>query len=401
MFKSILFRFLAHPGFKGELKITYQGQARVFGAPVAAGETVEVEQADLQIIDAAFFREVVLYGQTGFGKAYFLGFFETSSLKNLLLWFAQNRDQLPGFGNNKDSFSFINLASGLLRLMAMPRKNTRTGSRKNIRAHYDLSNDFYELWLDPTMTYSSAVFAEDNDDLQVAQENKYRLICEKIKLGSEDHVLEIGCGWGGFSVYAAKKYGCRLTITTISDEQHAYTAERIKCEGLEDQITLLNQDYRDLSGQYDKIVSIEMMEALGHEYVFMFMKKCQELLQPEGVACFQCILCPDEYFEDYLKQTDFIREYIFPGGELLALKQLKNNAGELDFSVESVDYLGSSYAKTLHRWSENFLRHKSEVKKLGFDEQFCRKWLYYLVSCEVGFQVAAIDDIQIFLRKNS
>jgi cyclopropane-fatty-acyl-phospholipid synthase len=400
MFKQIVFRFLANPEFKGELEMTHRGKTHTFGRPPAEGESLLVAKADMQIVDDAFFRNAALYGQTGFGRAYFLGNYETSSLKNLLLWFLQNRHLVPGFGSNKDSLSFINLASVLLRLMIRLRKNTRAGSRKNIRAHYDLSNDFYELWLDSTMTYSSAAFVDGND-LQVAQENKYRLICEKSQLKPEDEVLEIGCGWGGFAVYAAKNYGCRLTITTISDEQHAYARERIKKEGLTDQISLIKKDYRDLTGEYDKIVSIEMMEALGHEYVPVFMRKCRDLLRPNGTLCVQIITCPDEHFEDYLIQTDFIKEYIFPGGELLALKQIRQNATDLDLSEESVEHLGQSYARTLNHWSENFIAQKDRVKQLGFDEEFCRKWLYYLVSCEAGFQAKIIDDLQVVLRKNS
>jgi len=378
----------------------HNGKVYTFGSPKGEGESALVDKADMRIVDDAFFRHVVLYGQTGFGKAYFLGGFETDDLKRLLLWFIQNRGLLPGFGTNRDSLSFINLASAALRLAIRFRKNTRSGSRRNVRAHYDLSNEFYSLWLDPTMTYSSAVFMGD-ESLQEAQENKYRLICEKVGLGPDDSVLEIGCGWGGFASFAAKKYGCRLTVTTISDAQHAYTKERIAREGLEDRVTLLKKDYRDLEGLYDKIVSIEMVEALGHEYVPVFLKKCRDLLEDGGVACIQCITCPDEHFEDYLKQTDFIKEYIFPGGELLSVQQVSDTVAELGMRLESLERFGDSYAKTLDYWSRNFLARQDEVRALGFDEQFCRKWLYYLVSCEAGFQGKMIDDVQILFRKAS
>lgn len=400
MFRKVVLSFLSQPGFRGVLEVTDRGRSRRFGQPVGENESLPAPQADLRVINPAFYRRVSLYGQTGFGQAYFMGDFQTSDLKRLLLWFLQNRELIPGFGGSRSTFEMINWAAGLQRLAHRLRKNTRRGSRRNIKAHYDLSNEFYELWLDSTMTYSSAVFSEETaDSLQAAQENKYRLLCEKGGLGPNDHVLEIGCGWGGLAVFAARNYGCRVTATTISDAQFAYARERVNREGLGDRITLIKKDYRDLEGEYDKIVSIEMMEALGHEHVPLFMEKCRDLLKPGGKLAVQIITFPDEYFQDYLDTSDYSREYIFPGGELLSLEKTKGAAKRFGMETVSEEAIGQSYARTLGHWAKNFLAAKERVKGLGFDERFCRKWLYYLVSCEAAFEIGYIDDWQVVMRK--
>lgn len=396
MFKSIIFGFLSKPGFKGVLEVEYKGEKKVFGRPA---EGLRVERADLRILDDAFFRRVALYGSTGFGESFFLGEIQTNDLKNLLLYFMQNQELLPGFGSNKATTANFDWANGLSRLSNWLRKNTKLGSKKNIKAHYDVSNDFYQLWLDPTMTYSSALF-KDDEDLQTAQENKYRSICEKLNLRPEDHVLEIGCGWGGFSIFAAKNYGCRLTITTISDEQFVFAQKRINDQGLGDRITLINKDYRDLEGEFDKIASIEIMEALGHEYVPLFMDKCHSLLKPGGSLCVQCILYPDEHYQEYLARTDYTRKYIFPGGELLSLKEIELNSVRLGMELMSVERMGHSYAKTLNCWAKNFTAKKEQIKSLGFDEKFYLKWLYYFILCEVGFEVDYVDVAQILVHKS-
>lgn len=398
MFKKIVFAFLSKKGFKGILEVDYRGEKLTFGSAVAGNAGLYTEKADMKIKSDAFFRRVSFYGETGFGESYFLGEFETSDIKNLLLFFIQNQKVLPGFGANKSTVFYINWANFLLRFLHSLNKNTKIGSKRNIKAHYDVSNDFYKLWLDPTMTYSCALF-KDTDDLQTAQENKYRSICEKSDLKPDDEVLEIGCGWGGFSIFAAKNYGCKLTITTISDEQYDYAQEKIRQEGLSHKITLLKKDYRDLEGKFDKIVSIEMMEALGHEYVPVFMKKCESMLKPGGALCVQCILYPDEHYQEYLARTDYTKKFIFPGGELLSLKEVKNSAASLNMETVSVMRMGQSYAKTLNHWRKNFLANKERIMKLGFDEDFFRKWSYYFVFCEVGFEADYVDVAQILIKK--
>jgi cyclopropane-fatty-acyl-phospholipid synthase len=402
MFRLIVHKFLSQPGFKGTLTLTEGDKTYTFGQPAAAGEDLPAAKADIQVLNPDFYRRAALFGQAGFGQAYFLKDYDTSDLKTLLLWFLQNAHMIPGFGSNKASSNMINMAAGWLQLMHRLRRNTRIGSRKNIRAHYDLSNDFYSLWLDPTMTYSSAVFTDETgDDLKAAQEQKYRRLCEMSQLGPNDHVLEIGCGWGGFAEFAAKNYGCRLTVTTISDAQHEYAAARFEREGLTDQVTLLKQDYRDLEGQYDKIVSIEMMEALGHEYVPLFLERCHELLAPGGTLCFQCITFPDENYEEYHRTSDYVREYIFPGGELLALGHVTESAAAIGLVAEQVEHIGLSYARTLNHWHRNFMAALDQVRALGFDEEFIRKWVYYLISCEAAFELGYINDAQVLMRKAS
>lgn len=396
MFKQIIFGFLSKSGFRGVLEVEYKGEKILFGRPALG---LRVEKADLRILDDAFFRRVALYGSTGFGESFFLGEIKTGDLKNLLLYFMQNQDILPGFGSNKTTTANFDWANGWSRLSNWLKKNTKLGSKQNIKAHYDVSNDFYQLWLDPTMTYSSALF-KDGEDLQTAQENKYRSICEKLNLQPEDHVLEIGCGWGGFSIFVAKNYGCRLTITTISDEQFAFAQKRINDEGLADKITLINKDYRDLEGEFDKIASIEMMEALGHEYVPLFMQKCHGLLKPSGSLCVQCIMFPSEHFKEYLARTDYTRKYIFPGGELLSLKEIELNAKKLNMDLVSVERMGQSYAKTLNCWAKNFEAKKEQIKQLGFDEAFYLKWFFYFIFCEVGFEVDYVDVAQILIHKS-
>jgi len=398
MFEKIVFGFLSKQGFKGTLEVEYKGKKLVFGSPAVRGGRIFTEKAEMKIIGDAFFRRVSFYGEVGFGESYFLGEIETADIKNLLLYFIQNQDVLPGFGANKATSFYINWANGLMRLLHALNKNTKIGSKRNVKAHYDVSNDFYKLWLDPTMTYSCALF-KDTEDLQTAQENKYRSICEKSELKPGDEVLEIGCGWGGFSVFAAKNYGCRLTITTISDEQFSYAQEKIIQEGLADKIKLLKKDYRDLEGRFDKIVSIEMMEALGNEYVPVFMKKCESLLKPGGYLCLQCILYPDEHYQEYLARTDYTKKFIFPGGELLSLKEVKNLSASLNMETVSVERMGHSYAKTLNHWSKNFLASKDRILGLGFDENFFKKWLYYFVYCEVGFEADYVDVAQILIKK--
>jgi len=278
------------------------------------------------------------------------------------------------------------------------RRNTKRGSKKNIKKHYDISNDFYRLWLDETMTYSCAVFGK-NMNLKQAQNNKYKKICERIGLKKGDHILEIGTGWGGFSIFAARHYDVNITTVTISREQYKLAKQRIIDAGLEDKINLKFQDYRDIKGKYDKIVSIEMMEALGYEYVPLFIKKCNTLLKERGKMCLQAITYPDKYFNYYLKSQDYIKKHIFPGGELLSIKQITKEAKKNNLNLKNIDEIGKDYAITLNKWRKNFIKKKKEIFKLGFDQKFYLKWIYYLIYCEVGFETGYIGNVQILLKK--
>jgi cyclopropane-fatty-acyl-phospholipid synthase len=393
MFKYLFHIFFNRIPFDGILEVEINNKKYSFGKP--SGEKVIIK-----ILKKGIFRRLVINGDIGFGEAFFLKEFETDDLKLLLLWFERNKDKFPSFRKKSKMAFFFGWARGFSRIAHWLNKNTRPGSKKNISAHYDVSNDFYRLWLDPTMTYSSAIF-NGAGSLEEAQKNKYRKICEKIGLKPGDHVLEIGSGWGGISVFAAKNYGCNITTVTISKKQYEFTKKLIKKEGLEDKIKLRLEDYRDISGQYDKIVSIEMMEALGHEFVPLFINKCNSLLKSQGKLGLQFILYPDEYYHFYLTNQNYIKKYIFPGGELLSLKIIKkalSDTGEL--AILSEERIGQDYAKTLNAWRSNLSSKKEEILKLGFDEHFFLKWYYYFAYCEVGFETGYIDDMQMIIKKN-
>lgn len=357
---------------RGTLKLDYKDGYRFGSGPAV----------NLKVKDKRFFKKVMLHGDTGFGEAYFMGYFETDDLYNLLKWFIVNKDQLP-VGSPDTRIDWARIIGRIDHLL---NKNTKKGSRRNIHSHYDLSNRFYSLWLDETMTYSCGVF-EGDMTLKEAQENKYRKICEKLKLSIDDKVLEIGTGWGGFAEYVERNYGMSITTITISEKQFDYATNRVRSD-------VLLQDYRDITGNYDKIVSIEMMEALGHEYVPVFIKRCSELLNPGGRMVHQIITIPDSHFRQYLKNPGFIKKHIFPGGELLSLGQIKDELKRNKLKLDSVEEIGDSYVRTLLAWRENFLTSRSDVLKLGFDEAFIRKWDYYLTSCAVGFDTEYIGDVQ-------
>ncbi len=379
IFKQVFFRLFKGKKLKGTLEIDYKG-LHSFG---------EGPKVRIKVKNKRFFRRVILYGDTGFGESYFLGEFETDDLYKLLSWFIENKNQLP---LDHSPFYQMEWAKIMGRINHGLNKNTKNGSRRNIQRHYDLSNQFYSLWLDESMTYSCAIFDEDMT-LQEAQENKYKRICEKLELKNTDHVLEIGTGWGGFAEFAQNHYGCKITTITISKEQYRYAKERLR------DVDLRLTDYRDITGKYDRIVSIEMMEALGHKYVPLFIDRCEGLLKPGGRMVYQIITIPDSQFMQYLRNPGFIKKHIFPGGELLSLGQVKSELERNRLELEDVEEIGESYVKTLLTWRENFLAQKEEVINLGFNEEFILKWDYYLTSCAVGFDTKYIQDVQLTVEK--
>jgi cyclopropane-fatty-acyl-phospholipid synthase len=387
IYKKILLSFFKDKKLNGAIKISFGDENYEFGT--------SQDSVNIKVLKKEFFRRVIHYGDAGFGESYFLGEFETDDLKKLLMWFIENKEAMPGFNKKFLLFEWAKIA---LRFAHFRRKNTKRGSKKNIKEHYDISNDFFKLWLDDTMTYSSAVF-EGEMSLKQAQENKYYRICEKIGLNNSDHILEIGSGWGGFAIYAAKKYGCKITAITISRAQYEYAKKRIESEKLEEQIEILIKDYRDLKGEYDKIVSIEMMEAIGHKYVPIFINICSSLLKNKGKICFQCITYPDKDYHNYLKNSNYIKKYIFPGGELLSLDQITKASEKENLSITQVEKIGLHYAKTLDKWKKNMESQKEEIFNLGFGEEFYKKWLYYFIYCSVGFETSYLDDVQITLEK--
>ena len=289
-----------------------------------------------------------------------------------------------------------------LLLMHSFNANTRDGSRKNISAHYDLGNEFFELFLDPTMMYSAAMYPGKEATLEQAAVHKLDRMCQKLELGPGDHLLEIGTGWGGMAIHAAKHYGCHVTTTTISKEQFDYAKARVEAEGLSDQITLLLEDYRDLSGQYDKLVSIEMIEAVGHEYYDSYFSKCSELLKPEGLMAIQAITIADQRYDYARKSVDFIQRYIFPGGCLPSNAIIADKvANKTDMQIVNIEDITEHYADTLQDWRQRFFDQLEAVRKQGFDDVFCRMWDFYLAYCEGGFRERAISTGQFVMAKPS
>jgi cyclopropane-fatty-acyl-phospholipid synthase len=279
-------------------------------------------------------------------------------------------------------------------------KNTRRGSRENILVHYDLGDDFYKLFLDETLTYSCGIFETEDSSLKDASDAKYDRICQKLRLGGGDHVLEIGTGWGGFAIHAARHYDCRVTTTTISDNQHQLAAQRFADAGLTDKITLLKQDYRDLSGRFDKLVSIEMIEAVGHHFLDTFFRVCSERLKPDGIFLLQAITIRDQVFEKHKRSVDFIKRFIFPGSCIPSITAISRSiARATDLKLFHLEDITPHYARTLREWRRRFFDNIDAVRDLGFSEAFIRMWEYYLCYCEGGFAERYIGDVQMLFTK--
>jgi cyclopropane-fatty-acyl-phospholipid synthase len=342
-----------------------------------------------------FFLRALLAGDVGIGEAYMDGDWSTPDLVAVVRLAVRNLDQLDG--SNRFFTAFRRIADVLEHRR---HRNTQTGSRRNIAYHYDLGNDFYRLFLDRSLAYSCAYYGSAEDTLEQAQISKFDRICRKLQLGSQDHVLEIGTGWGGFAAYAAETYGCRVTTTTISRQQHAYARELFSTSSAGDRIELLFEDYRNLSGQYDKIVSIEMFEAVGYDHYDDYFAACDRLLKPDGSMLLQTITIQESKFEQYRKQSDWIKKYIFPGAELASVVAIQQSlARTTRMQLLHLQDIGRHYALTLHEWRRRFLEHLAEVRRLGFDDRFVRMWDYYLAYCEGAFHEGYISDVQLVLSK--
>jgi len=349
----------------------------------------------IEVLDPAFYRAVAANGSVGAGESYMDGQWRCSHLVGLIQLLVRNRDLLDG------------METGLARLggMAMRawhtlQRNTRTGSRRNIAAHYDLGNDFFELFLSPDLMYSSAIWAGADDTLEAASTRKLERICRKLDLQPTDRVIEIGTGWGGFALYAAQHYGCHVTTTTISREQHALASERVTAAGISDRVTLLLKDYRDLDGQYDKLVSIEMVEAIGAPYLDTYFNQLGQLLKSDGLALLQAITIEDHRYAQALKSVDFIKRHVFPGSfipSISALLAAKTRSSDL--ALVQLEDFGESYARTLQAWRERFMARLSQVRAQGFDEHFIRMWEFYLAYCEGGFREHSIGVAHLLLAK--
>lgn len=352
--------------------------------------------AHIEIRDEAFFRRCVLFGPIGFAESYLDREWETPDLTRVIAFFILNAEDSGAMATERGAKSaFFNVLDACNRALHARRPNSRAGARENIREHYDLSTDFFRLWLDPTMTYSSAVFDPPALSLEAAQIEKIDRLCRKLQIGPGDRVLEIGTGWGGFAIHAAKTYGCRVTTITISEAQLAEARARIAAAGLADRIDARLEDYRNVRGRFDRIVSIEMIEAVGDRYLDEYFACCQRLLHPRGLLGLQMITCPDRQFRILRDGVDFIQKHIFPGSLLVSharVTEAIHRTGALNlFDWEDI---GPHYAKTLRLWAERFEERREAVRALGFDEWFLRKWRYYLRYCEAAFGTRHISVVQ-------
>ena len=359
--------------------------------------------ARLRVRSPDFFRQCVLFGDIGFAESYLAGDWETDSLTAIIGWFILNLEDAPTLSGSRNKKFLLNLLRGFNRLGHLFRPNSRATARCNISAHYDLSNDFFALFLDPAMMYSSAKWSRPDLTLAEAQAEKNDALCRKLRLQPSDHVLEIGTGWGGWSLHAARHYGCKITTLTISQQQYDHATARIAAAGLAGRIEVRLQDYREVTGQFDKIVSIEMLEAVGHGYLATYCATLARVLKRDGLLGLQFITCPDSRYGEFRRGVDFIQKHIFPGSLLLSLNRvnaLLQHSG--DFVVHSVEDFGRDYARTLRLWREAFNRRLDEVRALGFDDPFIRKWNYYLSYCEAAFALRNISVVQtVHTRPNN
>jgi len=351
--------------------------------------------ASITVRDLQFYADIALGGNVGAGESYIAGAWDCDDPTALVRIMIRNKQVLYGFERGTALIS-----KPLLKFAHWLNRNNLKGSRKNIAAHYDLGNELFELFLDETMMYSSGIFSTPDSTLHEASVNKNDLICRKLELGPDDHVLEIGTGWGGFALHAASHYGCRVTTTTISSQQYEMARQRVKQAGLEDRITLLLQDYRELQGTYDKLVSIEMIEAVGHQYFDTYFRKCSELLEPDGMMLIQSITINDQQYAAARDSVDFIKRFIFPGGCLPSVAVLAQCVASVtDMRVIHLQDIGPHYARTLREWRTRFVSRLAQVSKLGYSKSFQRMWMYYLCYCEGGFIERNIGALQLLLAK--
>ena len=366
-----------------------------FGTTTVGRRDAAEIDAMVRVTDPRFYRFAALGGGLGAGEAYMLGYWRTNDLTAVIRLLSRNRHVLEAMQGG-----WATITRPAAKFFSWLHRNTRRGSRRNIAAHYDLGNDFFALFLDETMTYSSGVFETPHASLAEASAAKYDRFCRKLHLRPNDHVLEIGTGWGGFAQHAAANYGCRVTTTTISKQQHEYARRRIAEAGLDDRVELLCRDYRDLEGQFDKLVSIEMIEAVGHEYLPTFFGKCSDLLRPDGMMALQAITIPDQRYDRYRRGTDFIQRYIFPGGCLPSYASMREAIKQAtDLRATHVEDFGDHYARTLRAWRERFNENLDAIKQLGVDGEFMRAWEYYFCYCEGGFTERQIGVSQMILAK--
>ncbi len=350
-------------------------------------------QAEVEVHDMRFWRLMATGGSVGAAEAWMAGLWDTPDPVAVVRVLARNRNVLPQLEQGS-----ARIANALLGVWHAHNRNSLDGSRRNISAHYDLGNEFFASWLDRSMMYSSALFERADDDIEQAQFNKLERICRKLDLGPDDHLLEIGTGWGGMALHAAGRYGCRVTTTTISREQYEHATAAVASAGLSDRVRVLMKDYRELDGEYDKLVSVEMIEAVGHHYLDTYLATIDRLLKPGGLALIQAITIEDGRYRAALANIDFIKRYIFPGSfipSVSAITSAMARSSRLGL-IELADF-GASYALTLKCWRERFEAAWDRISAMGFDETFRRRWLWYLAYCEGGFRERAISDVHLLL----
>ena len=375
----------------GELTVIDAGERRTFGQRSADCDL----HATLEVLHPQTYADAAFGGTIGGGEAYIRGYWRTDDLTSLIRLFIVNREVMESVEGGAA------LATApLRRILHWLNRNSPDGSRRNIAAHYDLGNDLFALFLDDTMAYSCGVFEREDATLHEAQVAKFERACRRLRLSPSDHLLEIGTGWGGLALHAASRYGCRVTTTTISREQHDWAAERIRAAGLSDRVTLLLDDYRDLRGRYDKLVSIEMIEAVGHQFLDTYTAQCSRLLEPHGAMLLQAITIRDQIYAEALESVDFIQRYIFPGSFIPSVTAIADSVRRAtDMKVFHLEDIGPHYATTLRRWRERFFERIDDVRRLGYSEQFVRMWDFYLCYCEGGFLERQLGDVQMLLTK--
>ncbi|WP_218698935.1 SAM-dependent methyltransferase [Acinetobacter harbinensis] len=378
------------------LKLRY-GQISFRGAwQGTVGEPSDLH-AVIEVHDKKLLELMFKNGVLGAAEAYIAGYWSSENLVELIQILARNRDVLDKINQN-----IISQASQvLLKAWYKSRKNSVDGSRKNIAEHYDLSNDFFKLFLDPSMMYSSAMFKDAEMTLAQASDYKKEIICQKLQLKPLDHVVEIGSGWGGFAIYAAQHYGCKVTTITISQAQYDEAVQRIQAAGLSHRVEVQLKDYRQLQGKFDKLVSIEMIEAVGEQFLPTYFKQCRALLKPQGLALIQAITIEDARYKKALDTVDYIKRYIFPGSFIPCISVLTQTASEQKLRLKQLEDIGQSYAQTIHHWRKNFLNAKAQVLALGFDENFIRMWDFYLCYCEGGFKEGVISDVHLLFEASA
>ena len=380
-------------GLRNERLVIVEGdERREYGDITGSTELI----ATIIVHNPRCYAEVAFGGTIGAGEAYMKGYWTADDPTAVIRILLRNRDLL-----NSIESGLSRVSEPAHKIFHCWNRNSRRGSRRNISAHYDLGNDFFRLWLDDSLMYSSAVFEEPTMTLEEASQAKLKGICEKLELSPNDNLLEIGTGWGGLAIYAAREYGCRVTTTTISKEQYQFAQERVQEEGLTELITVLMEDYRDLSGQFSKLVSVEMLEAIGHEFVDTYFQKCSDLLEPDGKMLVQTITIAHAQYESARRSVDFIQRYIFPGGSLSSVRVLQSSvARTADLRVHHMEDIGPDYAVTIRHWRERMFTKLADVRSLGYSEEFIRMWEFYFCYCEGGFIERAIGNVQLLLVKS-